>query len=83
MLDSLQGMRGSDVPPSNPFNPVSNGAAAAAGGIKDDTVKFPESDVMKIVSNGFTRSEAIDELKKCNGDVDKALVQLLAKAIRF
>lgn len=38
---------------------------------------------MMIVSSGFTKSEAIEELQKCNGDVEKAKVRLLSKALKF
>ena len=44
---------------------------------------FPEESITMIVSSGFTRSEAIEELKKCNGDVEKAKICLLTKALKF
>ena len=50
---------------------------------KESTRSFPESDIMKIVSSGFTRSEAIEELEKCNGNADVALIQLLGRTIHF
>ena len=74
MLDNLQGIRGSSV--STPFNVATAGNESTV-----EDVSFPDEDITRIVSSGFTRTEAIEELKKCNGDADKALVQLLARAL--
>ncbi len=42
---------------------------------------FPEKDVKEIMKKGFTREQAIEELKLTNGDVTKALVTLIAKSL--
>ena len=44
---------------------------------------FPESDIMRIVSSGFTRNRAIKELEKCDGNTDVALIRLLGRTIHF
>ena len=44
---------------------------------------FPEDSITMIVSCGFTRSEAIEELRKCSGDVEKAKICLLTRALKF
>ena len=46
-------------------------------------VAFSESDIQQIVSNGFSREEAIVELRSTGGNVQLALASLLAKAISF
>lgn len=42
-----------------------------------------ESAVQEIVRNGYTRAQAIQELKTFNGDVQKALAALVAKSLQF
>lgn len=44
---------------------------------------FTEADISSIISLGFTRSEALEELKNCNGNVEQAKASLLSKAIKF
>lgn len=45
--------------------------------------KYSEAIIKKIMSNGFTRDQAIKELDECKGDVDKAIVQLLARTLHL
>lgn len=42
---------------------------------------FPEETIREITKNGFTREQAIDELKSTSGDAKKALVSLMAKSL--
>ncbi|CAF4192779.1 unnamed protein product, partial [Rotaria socialis] len=42
---------------------------------------FPEKDIKEIVKKGFTREQAIEELKSTDGDVTKALVTLITKSL--
>ncbi|CAF0964583.1 unnamed protein product [Adineta steineri] len=42
---------------------------------------FPEKSITEITKKGFTREQAIEELKLANGDVMKALVSLMAKSL--
>ncbi|XP_050683127.1 protein DDI1 homolog 2 isoform X2 [Leptidea sinapis] len=47
------------------------------------TDKFTESDVEEIVNLGFTREQAILELRRFNGDKTQATVALFAKSLKF
>lgn len=42
---------------------------------------FPDETIREITKNGFTREQAIDELKLVNGDSKKALISLMAKSL--
>ncbi len=42
---------------------------------------FPEKSIKEITKKGFTREQAIEELKLTNGDATKALVTLIAKSL--
>ncbi|CAF3671673.1 unnamed protein product [Rotaria sp. Silwood1] len=42
---------------------------------------FPEDSIRHITKSGFTREQAIDELRLTNGDATKALVSLMAKSL--
>lgn len=42
---------------------------------------YPLEDIQKIIKQGFTREQAIEELKLFNGDVKKALVSLMTKSL--
>ena len=87
MLDQMQNIRGNyeqplpAAPPQTRQSTSSGGPAPTArgGGVQS----FPESDILKITSKGFSRSEAIKELDKCNGNADKALVCLLARSLKI
>ncbi|CAF4370193.1 unnamed protein product, partial [Rotaria sp. Silwood2] len=62
------------------------GAAAAARTITSSASSltaspFPEKDIKALTKKGFTREEAIEELKLTNGDATKALVTLMAKCL--
>ncbi|CAG4962173.1 unnamed protein product [Parnassius apollo] len=47
------------------------------------TDSFGESDVEEIVALGFTREQAIVELRRFNGDKTQATVALFAKSLKF
>ncbi|CAF1427636.1 unnamed protein product [Adineta ricciae] len=47
----------------------------------DPPSPFPERLINEITKKGFTREQAIEELKSTNGDVMKALVSLMAKSL--
>ncbi|XP_041987613.1 protein DDI1 homolog 2 [Aricia agestis] len=47
------------------------------------TDRFSESDVEEIVALGFTREQAITELRRFNGDKTHATVALFAKSLKF
>ena len=49
----------------------------------DSKTVFPEANIRKIINNGFTKSEAIEELERFSGDTDQALASLFDKAIKF
>ncbi|CAF4188374.1 unnamed protein product [Rotaria magnacalcarata] len=42
---------------------------------------FPEDSIKHITKGGFTREQAIEELKLANGDATKALVSLMTKSL--
>lgn len=45
--------------------------------------RFKEEDVQKIVTMGFTRDQAIEELRRFNGDSNQAIAALFAKSLKF
>ncbi|XP_045458074.1 protein DDI1 homolog 2 [Melitaea cinxia] len=47
------------------------------------TDRFTETDVEEIVALGFTREQAIVELRRFNGDKTQATVALFAKSLKF
>ena len=53
-------------------------SAGPAGG-----QQFPEESIQRLVSAGFSRSAAIEELQRSNGNAELALISLLAKSIQF
>ena len=42
---------------------------------------FPEESVQKIISTGFTREKALQALQQFNGDVEQALLFLIARSL--
>ena len=62
-----------------PRQPVSPGASASAASAAPSP--YPVQDIQKITKRGFTREQAIEELRLFNGDVTKALVSLMAKSL--
>jgi Holliday junction resolvasome RuvABC DNA-binding subunit len=44
---------------------------------------FTEEKIQSIVKMGFTREDAIQELRMCNGDANLAAASLLAKSIQM
>lgn len=67
--------------PQSPFAPQS--ATPSRQPTSPDTASspYPPGDIQKIVKQGFTREQAIEELKLFNGDVKKALVSLMTKSL--
>ncbi|CAH2103088.1 unnamed protein product [Euphydryas editha] len=47
------------------------------------TDRFSETEVEEIVALGFTREQAIVELRRFNGDKTQATVALFAKSLKF
>lgn len=45
--------------------------------------RFSETDVEEIVALGFTREQAVVELRRFNGDKTQATVALFAKSLKF
>jgi NACalpha-BTF3-like transcription factor len=45
------------------------------------TASFSEDAIKQITKSGFTREQALEELKLTNGDATKALVSLMAKSL--
>lgn len=45
--------------------------------------KFTEADVIEIVNLGFSRNQAIYELRHFNGDKTQAIAALFAKSLKF
>ncbi|KAK3743412.1 hypothetical protein QZH41_011547, partial [Actinostola sp. cb2023] len=43
---------------------------------------FPEEKILQITKMGFTREEAVQELRRCNGDCNLAAASLLAKSLK-
>jgi NACalpha-BTF3-like transcription factor len=56
-------------------------AAAAAATPPLTPSPFPEKDLKEIMKKGFTREQAIQELKLTNGNVTQALVSLMTKSL--
>ena len=50
---------------------------------EEETGNGEEERIQKIMEAGFSREQAIQELHRCNGNVELALASLLAKSIRF
>ena len=46
------------------------------------THSFPEDDIQRLTSNGFSRQQVIEELTKTGGNIDQALMALLAKSFQ-
>ena len=53
----------------------------ASAGTASSSVNFPEESIKHITKSGFTREQAIEELKSSNGDATKALVSLMARSL--
>lgn len=45
--------------------------------------QFSEEDIHRITTVGFTRQQAIDELRRTQGNVELALGSLLARSLKF
>ena len=59
-------------------------AASGATSMLSDTPvasTFPEASIRQITSNGFSREQAVRELRKANGDVNTALGALFAQSL--
>ena len=44
---------------------------------------FPESSIQQVMAAGFSRAEAVEELRRCDGNAALALTALLARSITF
>ena len=51
--------------------------------VPETTTPFPEEKIQQIVQMGFSREDAISELRRCNGDVTLASASLLARSIKL
>lgn len=49
------------------------------GGTSATRPRFPEADLTKVCSAGFTRTQAIEALERSNGNVKKAIAMLVVK----
>ncbi|XP_064642904.1 protein DDI1 homolog 2-like [Lineus longissimus] len=63
-----------------------SGSAAGRSGQSSSTgssatPQYPEADIQKIVSRGFSRQQALAELRHASGDLNKALIALITKSI--
>lgn len=47
------------------------------------TDKFTEADITDIVNLGFSRNQALYELRQFNGDKTQAIAALFAKSLKF
>jgi DNA damage-inducible protein 1 len=62
-------------------NPTTSSSSSGGGGASKSDPS--EAAIQEIVKSGFSRSQAIQELKNFNGDVQKALAALVAKSLQF
>lgn len=46
-------------------------------------VDYPEEVIQRLMNNGFSRQEVIQELAAANGNVDQALAALFAKSFQL
>jgi len=69
----------------NDFNPPANNHHQQRSGPSTTATStpapFPEDSIRHITKSGFTRDQAIEELRLTNGDATKALVSLMAKSL--
>lgn len=73
-------------PSTNPPNPSQPRQTTSQVGSSSGTVggqQFSDDSIQRIVSAGFSRSAAIEELQHCSGNTDLALTSLLAKSLQF
>ena len=66
---------------SNDSDPPSPPRQGATGTTTSSSSSFPEETIREITKNGFTREQAIEELKGANGDSKKALISLMTKSL--
>lgn len=57
-------------------------AGPSEGEERGDTV-VSETAVQEIMASGFTREQAVAELRQCGGDMAKALGRLIAHSFKF
>ena len=60
----------------------SNGAASGSGQI-NTSQPFPEASILQITRLGFSREQAVKELRAANGNVELAAAALLAKSLQM
>lgn len=54
----------------------------SAGEGNTSSQKFPESAIKALTDMGLNRAGAEAELQKCGGDVQRAIVRLLARSLK-
>lgn len=84
MSGSVRPVGGSSVRPvgGSSVRPVGGSSVRPVGRASSSSQhQFPEQDVLQLTSNGFSREAAVSELIRTNGDVDTALINLLAKSL--
>ena len=51
--------------------------------LQTSSVHISEESIQNVMTAGFTREAAFEELSHCNGDPDAAKANLLAKLLKF
>lgn len=75
----------SSSPPSDAAAPATAPAAAPAA-VPEATAQqdnFSESDIQEIMQIGFTRVQAVEELRRQNGNKTQAIAALFAKSFKM
>jgi len=60
---------------------IDRSQSASSTAITSVPTPFPEDTIKHITKSGFTREQAVEELKLTNGDATKALVSLMTKSL--
>ncbi|XP_076066994.1 DNA damage inducible 1 homolog rngo isoform X7 [Oratosquilla oratoria] len=90
--DALQGAAGTSFNPAAGFPFQRASASGGSSTASSDVVmaappppkpNFSESDIQEIVNIGFTRQEAIDELRQQNGNKTQAIAALFARSFKM
>ena len=69
--------------PSQASAPQSHAASSSASALPVDSPapSFPEADISRLTSLGFSREDCVAALRQVNGSVDLALMSLFAKSL--
>lgn len=62
---------------------VPPGPGRGSGGAASGDPVVSDAGIQQIMTAGFTREEAITELREAAGDVDRALSRLIARSFKF